>query len=83
MADIDLSGVSTHKLNKFTREYLMAEITKCANWQGCSKAETCARCPSENEKKYFFGASFHPEAPWLCFCKREAERIENDKAETE
>ena len=52
---------------------MMANITKCTNWNGCPKAETCARCPEEKEKKYFFGESFHPEAPWLCFWKREVE----------
>ena len=56
----------------------MTDITKCSNWQDCPKAETCYRCPEEKEKKYFFGETFHPEAPWLCFCGREKELKNQD-----
>lgn len=37
-----------------------------------------ARCPSDAEKKYYFGQSFHPEKPLLCFYDRGIEGKDND-----
>lgn len=80
MADTDLSGISIHKMNKFSRKYLMADITKCANWHGCPKAEDCYRHTAPDNQ--FWAQSygdFHPEAPWLCFYKRGTEQKETLK----
>ena len=80
MADVDLSGISIHKLNKFAMEYLMADITKCGALN-CSKRFVCARyarpsTPEEAMQKY---ERHHPEAPWLCFYKLETEQKETLK----